>query len=736
MSSFGLALLNSQEMYTSDRAQQRLAVTMRHISPDLFGDNQHAAEGVSLSSENCRAQSKVSISGSESFNVQEMHQLLNADDQKWRDLALKMIRQNSDVFYRKYGQSKEEHRDMVTKQLMRIGKLGLINMRNYKRDYIKYRGILDTIGMFDHSLSVKLGVQYLLWGGTILNLGTQRHHEKYIDKISSMELPGCFLMTELGHGSNVRGIKTIATYDKNTEEFVINSTDDSAAKFWIGNAAKDGLMGTVFCKLVIDGKDYGVHAIVAPLRDPNTRQPVPGVEIGDCGEKVGLNGIDNGWVMFHNLRVPRENLLNRFAEVAPDGTYSSELKSPGQRFAAVLGELIGGRVGIVLNSNSTLKLALTITVRHAANRRQFGPYRKPEIPILDYRTYQTRLMPILAACYAGHFTTKMLTGKYNQMINSPTRDDELLGEVHALSAGLKAVVSWHTQRSLQTLRELIGGYGYQAVNRIGRLREDHDIYQTFEGDNTVLMQQVAHSLLKEFREQFQDNQFKGLMTYMRRQAANVMATRNPVVSRLGNQKHLRNSEFQLSAFEYRSARLLRACAIKIARVKRRVKDQFHTWNECLPDLLELSKAYIEQVMVETFIEAVDQVQNYELKHVLKMLSDLFALSLMVEDIGNFRNFEMFKKNKARAVKNQMHELCRELRSHAVSLVDSFGIPDDLLQSPIGQSNGNYIENTLKYMRGEKYIDVPQYDEDEDEEDDDDDAVRNLPVDNQEMLELG
>eukprot|EP00761_Pharyngomonas_kirbyi_P012102 gb/GECH01012129.1/.p1 GENE.gb/GECH01012129.1/~~gb/GECH01012129.1/.p1 ORF type:complete len:744 (+),score=187.61 gb/GECH01012129.1/:1-2232(+) len=734
---------NNDGLFNSNQAQRRLAVTMKHISPELFDSSFSGKDNMdntsSIVSDECRSEfQNLCISGSESFNVNEMYRLLNGDDLKWRDFAIKVIRQNSDVFYRKPNASKAEHRELVSQQIKRLGKLGIVDMRNYKRDYMKYRAILDVFGMFDHSLSIKIGVQFLLWGGSILNLGTKKHHDKYIDKISRLELPGCFCMTEMGHGSNVRAIKTTATYDKNTEEFIVNSMDDSATKFWIGNAAKDGIMGTVFCKLIIDGKDYGVHTVVVPLRDPDTKEALPGVEIGDCGEKVGLSGVDNGWIQFHNVRVPRENLLNRFAEVSADGTYSSELNTPGKRFAAVLGELVGGRVGIVLNSNTTLKMALTIAVRYAASRRQFGPPRQPEIPIMDFRSFQTTLMPMLASSYAGHFTVKMITEKYNQMINSATRDEDLLSEVHALSAGLKAMVSWNTQESLQKLREILGGYAYQAANRIGQMRDDHDIYQTFEGDNSVLMQQVAHSLLKEFREQFKNNQVRGLMAYMRRQAANVMATRNPVVSRLGNQKHLRNSEFQISAFEYRTARLLRAVAIKIARVQRRVKGQFQSWNECLPDLIELAKAYMEQVMVETFIERVEKVNDYELKHVLKMLSDLYALSLMVKDIGNFRNFEMFKSTKARAVKNQMYELCRELRPHAVSLVDSFGIPDDILGAPIGQSNNSYLDNTLKHMRGEEFINVPeQYDDDDDDDDNgnDEEAASKLPsFKNQDVIE--
>ncbi|CAN1224900.1 Acyl-coenzyme A oxidase 2, peroxisomal [Linum perenne] len=295
-------------------------------------------------------------------------------------------------------------------------------------------------------------------------------------------------MTELHHGSNVQALQTTATFDPITDEFIVNTPNDGAIKWWIGNAAVHG-------KLILpthDSKgvsDMGVHAFIVPIRHFETHETLPGIEIHDCGQKVGMNGVDNGALRFNSVRIPRDNLLNRFGDVSRDGKYTSSLPTVNKRFAATLGELVGGRVGLAYSSVSVLKLAGTIAIRYSLLRQQFGPPKQPEVTILDYQSHQHKLMPMLASTYAFHFATSYLVEMYSEM--KRTHDEQLVGDVHALSAGLKAYVTSYTARSLNVCRESCGGHGYAAVNRFGTLRNDHDIFQTFEGDNTVLLQQVV-----------------------------------------------------------------------------------------------------------------------------------------------------------------------------------------------------------------------------------------------------
>ncbi|MBC7403636.1 MAG: acyl-CoA dehydrogenase family protein, partial [Microbacteriaceae bacterium] len=243
----------------------------------------------------------------------------------------------------------------------------------------------------DPSLQIKSGVQWGLFGAAVLHLGTRRHHENLLPGIMSLEVPGAFAMTETGHGSDVAAIGTTATYDEAAQEFVIDTPFRAAWKDYLGNAALHGIAAVVFAQLITRGVSHGVHAFYVPIRDENGF--LPGIGGEDDGLKGGLNGIDNGRLHFHGVRVPRENLLNRYGDVAEDGSYSSDIQSPGRRFFTMIGTLVQGRVSLDGASVVASKLALFIAITYASQRRQFtaADPMKEEV-ILDYQRHQRRLL--------------------------------------------------------------------------------------------------------------------------------------------------------------------------------------------------------------------------------------------------------------------------------------------------------------------------------------------------------
>ena len=539
------------------------------------------------------------------FEPARLRRLLDGPHAELRD-RVRAVLSGPDFAYR-HELGHEAYRDQVLAWCRRLaaegfGALAFPAEYGGEENLGRFIAAFETLAFFDQSLLVKYGVQFGLFGGSIFQLGTRRHHQRYLARAGSLELPGCFAMSETGHGSNVVDLATVARYDVAAEEFEIHTPTPLDRKDWIGNAARHGRLATVFAQLEIGGERFGVHAFLVPIRGEDG-SPAPGVAIEDCGLKEGLNGVDNGRLTFDRVRIPRENLLDRFATVAADGSYDSPIASPDRRFFTMLGTLVGGRISVAAAALSAARSGLAIATRYAERRRQFGPAGGAEVALMDYRTHQRRLLPRLADSYAVGFAHRYLVERFL------ARTEEDAREVESLAAGLKAYSSWQTVATLQACREACGGQGYLRVNRIAELMDDTDVFTTFEGDNTVLLQLVAKGLLTRYRHQFTDMRLGGLVRYLASRAAQALAEINPLFPRRTDEQHLRNPEFHLHAMRYREERLLTTAA---GRLKGRIEaglDSFQALNECQDHLLTLSLAYVERVILERFQATLDGLDD-------------------------------------------------------------------------------------------------------------------------------
>lgn len=307
-------------------------------------------------------------------------------------------------------------------------------------------------------------------------------------------------MTELGHGSNVQGVETTAHYDPDSCTFILNSPTDTSIKFWIGNLGKTCSMLVTFAQLIVEGENHGVHVFLVPVREKGSHDIYEGVTIGDCGDKLGLQGIDNGWVKFTNYRIGKEMLLNRFADVNDDHQYVSTIPSSGKRFAYHMAALSGGRVLASSNASDISLLSSVTAIRYSASRKQFARKKnQEEATILDYPLHQARLLPNFARGYLESITMQYVWNEYTEMAPKLLDPSDKAGEYfHLLSSALKAVTTWNSYDTWRESRLACGGMGFSFLNNFAELGATADVNQTWEGENFVLIQQACKLLLKNF----------------------------------------------------------------------------------------------------------------------------------------------------------------------------------------------------------------------------------------------
>jgi len=606
-------------------------------------------------------------------------------DGRWPELRRTVREQLASVDYREASDlSTAEHRALVFDQLHALAKTDGPRL-GFDREYGGGGDIggsvvaFETLGFGDLSLMVKAGVQWGLFGGAVQLLGTRRHHERYLADIMDLTLPGCFAMTETGHGSDVQHLRTTATYDGDV--FVIHTPHQSARKDYIGNAARDGRAAVVFAQLITDGRGRGVHAFLVPIRDAEG-SPLPGVSIEDCGRKGGLNGVDNGRLAFDHVRAPRENLLDHYGQVEADGTYRSPIDSDNRRFFTMLGTLIRGRVSVAGSAGSAAKRALTIAVRYADTRRQFNrPDDAREVVLLDYQSHQRKLLPALATTYALHFAQEELTATLHELQSTTEADERRQRELESRAAGVKALSTWHTTATVQICREACGGAGYLAENLLTTLKADTDVFTTFEGDNTVLMQLVAKGLLTNYRSHFEDLGTLATARFVAEQFVGMVTERLPSLGR-DDADALYDRDWQLRTFEDREAHVLDGLARRLRRAASGDADPFEVFNNAQDHVLRAGRVHTERVVLQAFADAVERCAEPDVKRLLDRVCALYALHGVNDDLAWFLVHGRLTTGRGKAVNGAVNALCAELRPHARTLVDAFAIPERFLDAAI------------------------------------------------------
>lgn len=571
----------------------------------------------------------------------------------------------------------------------------------------------------DPSLQIKAGVQWGLFCAAIHHLGTEDQQDRLLPDAMHVRVPGAFAMTEIGHGSDVAAIGTTATYDKESQEFVINTPFRAAWKDYLGNAAAHGTAAVVFAQLITGGVNHGVHAFYVPIRDTNEDGSAgackPGVKSEDDGLKGGLNGIDNGRLAFDHVRIPRTDLLARYGLVQEDGTYSSPIDSPGRRFFTMLGSLVQGRVSLDGAAGVASKIGLTTAVTYGNQRRQFtGASDVEETVLMDYGAHQRRLIPLIAETYAGHFAHDRLLDLFHAVFSEEGMDTpETREDLETMAAALKPASTWRALDVLQECREACGGAGFMAENRLTGLRADMDVFVTFEGDNTVLLQLVGKRLLTDYARQFKGIDGVGMARMMVERAADTVLYKTPLnrvvqsVLDSGSKRrsagHLQTEETQRELLTDRVETMVERVAGALRPASKLSKEKAAAlFNTHQFELIETAKAHTDLLQWEAFTKALKEIDDPGTKAVLTWVRDLYGLVAVEKNLAWYLINGRLSAQRAETVTSYIDRLLVRLRPHAQDLVDSFGLDNDLIRATITTGvEAERQEEAMSYYRDQR-----------------------------------
>lgn len=549
--------------------------------------------------------------------------------------------------------------------------------------------IQDVLNRSDVNFTVRLGVHSHLFTDAITGQGTKEQIDEYVAKLKNLEYFGCFCMTELGTGSYLQSLETTATYVKETDEFIIDSPTLTSTKWWIGAAAQTATHTIVFAKLILNGEDLGTHNFIVRLRDDQF-DPCPGISIGDVGPKRGLDGIDNGWVRFKQVRIPRTNMLMKWSQVTKEGKYVK-----GEFPQLAYGAVIATRVLIAQGVSYFAKMAVTIASRYSIVRDQYSLKGKS---LMDYTTQQQRILGALCTAYAIDFACDRLNvtlEKVNQELER--KETKNLKDLHNQAAAMKGFAALWAGKAINDCILCMGGHSYSKLSGMPRILNDFAPSIPYEGDAILLVQQTAAYLIKSIAALFQGTPPQGeAIQYLQK-----LGTISEMKCSADPSKPLSLKEMEESA-QWLALNLLKNSALDLQSEIGKTGNQNEAWNSCQLSLIQATKAHFMYLVLSIF---KDKLENElpkalgdsakELIPVLTHVAELVALLHLEENLNIFFEDKYFPLERGKLVREQILSLYRSLRPYISSLVDAWEIPDSFLKSPLGRYDGEIYENYFK-----------------------------------------
>ncbi|XP_010616730.1 peroxisomal acyl-coenzyme A oxidase 1 isoform X2 [Fukomys damarensis] len=527
---------------------------------------------------------------------------------------------------------------------------------------------------------------------TLLHQATAEQQERFFMPAWNLEIIGTYAQTEMGHGTHLRGLETTATYDPRTQEFIMNSPTVTSIKWWPGGLGKTSNHAVVLAQLITQGKCYGLHAFIVPIREMGTHKPLPGITVGDIGPKFGYEEMDNGYLKMDNYRIPRENMLMKYAQVNPDGTYVKPVSNK-----LTYGTMVFVRSYLVGEAARSLSKACTIAIRYSAVRRQseIKP-GEPEPQVLDFQTQQYKLFPVLATAYAFQFVGSYMKETYYRINDSIGQGDlSELPELHALTAGLKAFTTWTANTGIEECRLACGGHGYSHCSGIPNIYVTFTPACTFEGENTVMMLQTARFLMKSYDQVQSGKLVCGLVSYLNDLPSQRIQPQQVAV--WPTVMDINSPDSLTEIYKLRAARLIDIAAKNLQAEVSHRQSREEAWNLTSVDLVRASEAHCHYVVVKLFADKL-KIQEKSLQAVLRNLFFLYSLYGISQKAGDFLQGNIVTGSQITQVNQRLLELLTVIRPNAVALVDAFDFKDETLGSVLGRYDGNVYENLFEWAK--------------------------------------
>ncbi|EDW82632.2 uncharacterized protein Dwil_GK25030 [Drosophila willistoni] len=566
------------------------------------------------------------------------------------------------------------------------GKNNVCDLNTLQEFRFLLSGPLGT-GLFQQSFPLRL--HFSMFVSTLLNQGTEEQQRKWLSRAWHMDgIIGTYAQTELGHGSYIRGLETRADYDAEHEEFILNTPNLTAYKWWPGGLGQTANMVVVLGQLYVGEKHCGLQSFLVRIRDEQTHEPILGVDVGDIGPKLGANCVNNGYLGFQNVRIPRDQMLMKNAQVTSDGKFIQS----GQPLL-LYGTMVFVRVITVRDVMFELLQAGTIATRYSAVRRQ-SPIEpgKPEPQILDHLTQQAKIFPQLARGVSYRLVADWLWQFYQNVMQTLEKKDsalasDSLAELHAVSCCLKAVATQEASEGIDILRKACGGHGYMASANFDSIYGLATAAYTYEGEYTVLLLQTARFLVRQYVDSLKRKILPGSVTYLRD------------VSRLVWGKDLvENCVRSLEIASLEQIRLAWQCQ-KEQRKRGLGVEQSN--NLAGRQLVAAATAHAHAFLTRTTVRELRRIVSGlkpSVAGILTQLMELFVLDTFLRQAGQVLRWNSINGRQLRQVEQRFEQLLSKLRPNAVALVDGFDFHDRVLGSTLGAYDGRVYERLMAEAR--------------------------------------